>query len=409
MNSTHADSTGSPGAASRPRRISFMSAAASLVEATNAFRNVRAIVLLGLTFVGAALVAAVFGWLASSTGSTFVAGIGGLLSFAVVFYGANAVGILLMREVQGQPVLNIVDAVIASLQRSHRLVVVMLLQLLILLAAVIAVAVLLFICKLPFIGPLLLAVVFPLSALLLGVLVFSLFYVMLPLAGPAVWSGSTAFQTIAQLNAIARRRLVPLILLQVALLVITLFTAMLIFTVVFIGISMAGGLSAGIIGMGASGLDGMMNGMSFGGTGHMVAVSVGGGLLLAIAAVVPGLIFAKGMCIIYLDVTRDIDFSQSEAGLQEGLSAMRKKASEAAEHAKALAEQARPAAAAPVSSNPARGSDMPHAPQSVQPTMPATPASEPAQRPVLRSMCPNCQSPIAPEDAFCGNCGFKLR
>ncbi|RYX91950.1 MAG: zinc ribbon domain-containing protein [Comamonadaceae bacterium] len=397
MNATRTDIPG------QPSRITFMSAAASLIEATNAFRNVRAIILLGLTFVCAALVVALFGALGAAIGSVAIASLGGLLGFVVAFYGANAVGILLMREAQGEASPNILDAVTTALFSSHRVIGVVLLQLLIVLAAVIIVSIVLFICKVPLLGPLLLTVVFPVSALLLGVLVFALFYVMLPLAGPAVWSGSTAFQTIARLNAIARRKLIPVILLEVALFIITMFTAMLIFTVVFIGLSMAGGMSAAIIGMGSTSFGGMMNGMNFGGTGHMVAASIGGGILLAIAAVVPGLIFTKGMCIIYLDVTRDIDFDQSETSLSEGLAAVRKKAGEARDKAKEMAEQAKTAASSAASS-PAPAPAPAPAAQDYQ-----APAVEPVPRPALRSLCPNCNSPVASDDAFCGNCGFKLR
>ncbi|MDO9404289.1 MAG: zinc ribbon domain-containing protein [Polaromonas sp.] len=427
---------------SPPTRAGYMTALQSLVEATSAFRNLRAIILLGLTFVSAALVFAVTGALAALAGVGFIAAIGGLLGMLVAFYGANAVGILLMREVQGQPAFSVLDAVRASLASSHRVIGVVLLEILIVLVAVLVIAVILFVCKVPVLGPILLTVVFPLSALILGVLVFALFYVMLPLAGPAVWSGSTVFQTIARLNAIARRKLIPVILLEVALFVITLFTAMLIFTVVFIGISMTGGLSASIIGLGAgAGFGDMMGGMSFGGSGHMVAASIGGGLLLAIAAVVPGLIFAKGTCIIYLDVTRDIDFSQSEASLSEGLATVRKKAEEARDRAQAMAEQAKgsavaAAAPAPAPTPPAEAAAPPAAEPYVAPAAPVAPAAydsvapvdftdpqalPPAPAPVatattapgvytpLRSLCPNCQAAIDADDVFCGNCGFKLK
>ena len=100
-------------------------------------------------------------------------------------------------------------------------------------------------------------------------------------------------------------------------------------------------------------------------------------MLLAAAAVVPGLIFTKGVCIIYLDATRNVDFSASEASLNDGLATVRKKAEEARERARALAEQA----------------------------VPAAPAAAPADS----LHCPSCKAPVASDDVFCGECAHNLK
>lgn len=363
--------------------LPFSSAVGSLIEATDAIKNFRAIALLALTFIGAVLVGGVLTMLAGSMRSPLLVFFGGLMAFLVMFYGSNAVGILLMRDVQGQPGMSLVDAVLVSLYTSHRLIAVVFLEFLIVLAAMIAIAIILFVCKIPVLGPVLYAVVFPLSAIVLGVLVFALFYVMLPLAGPAAWSGATVFQIIARLNQIVRTKLVSVILLEVLLFLITSFVALLIFGVLGTGGSLTTGMSAGILGLGsqmnmytlASGLGGGS------GSGYIIAAGLGGGLLMAAAAVVPGLIFTKGVCIIYLNATRNVDFSASEASLNDGLAVVKKKAEEARERARALTEQA---------------------------TAPAAPAA-PAVAPADSLQCPNCKAPVASDDAFCGECAHKLK
>ncbi|KAB8048991.1 hypothetical protein GCN78_17485 [Janthinobacterium rivuli] len=362
--------------------LPFSSAVGSLIEATDAIRNFRAIALLALTFIGAVLVGGVLTMLAGSMSSPLLAFFGGLMAFLVMFYGSNAVGILLMRDAQGQPGMSLVDAVLVSLYTSHRLIAVVFLEFLIVLAAMIAIAILLFVCKIPVLGPVLYAVVFPLSAIVLGVLVFALFYVMLPLAGPAAWSGASVFQIIARLNQIVRTKLVSVILLEVLLFLITAFVALLIFGVLGTGVSLTSGMSAGILSLGQMDLYAMATGLGRGGygSGYIVAAGLGGGLLMAAAAVVPGLIFTKGVCIIYLGATRNVDFSASEASLNDGLATVKKKAEEARERARALAEQA---------------------------SAPAAPAAPAASADSLQ--CPSCKAPVASDDVFCGECAHKLK
>ena len=365
---------------------SYAGAFESLIEATNAFKNYRALLLLGATFLCAALVAGLFAAMASAMSSAFLGAVGALLAFVVLFYGVNAVGILLMREAQGMPADSMLDAVLVSLFTSHRALGVALLGVAIIFLSVIIVAALLFVCKIPGLGPFLFTFVYPISAVFLGLLVFSLFYVMFPLAGPAIWSGCTVFETIARLNAIARSKLVSVILMEVFLFLITGFVAGLIFTVVFLGIAMTTGLSASIlsVGFGLGDLMGtVMGGGLRSGGDYAIGAGFGGGLLVAVAAIVPALIFSKGLCIIYLAAVQGVDFAANEASLNERFASVKKKAEEARDRAKALTEQ-KPKAIVPAS-------------QGYAPLKSAS------------FTCPNCQASVAADDAFCGNCAHKLK
>ncbi|CAN5196902.1 hypothetical protein BH11PSE11_BH11PSE11_25750 [soil metagenome] len=449
------------------KSATLLSALDSLLAAAEAFKNLRAILLLGMTFICAVVVGFAMNFIASKGGGMLFSALGALLAFVILFYGASAVGIMLMHEAHGDARNDIMDAVMQSLSTSHRLIGVAILAFLIMLAAYMVVAIVLAICKIPFLGPVLFTVAFPVSAIFLGVLMFSLFYILMPLAGPAVWSGSTTFQAIARLVSIAKNKLISVILHQFILFVIVMFVAMIIFFMVIMGLVIAGSMSAGIVGFGG--------GMSFrdpfssGFDGYVVAGLIGGGVLYAVAAVIPALIATKGMCIIYLNAVDGLDFEHAEAQLQSGMAAVKKKAEEARERAQQMAEQptrqspdnaiqpaspsASPAStaavpetapmaaaamaaavspASPVAASqtsvaaPLRTAPAAVPPAAVSPAAPAAPVDRasptpqvapsasvqapaaPPARPVAAN-CPSCHVPVASDDAFCGNCGHKLK
>ena len=355
----------------------------SLMAATDAFKNVRAMLLLAFTFIGAAVISVAFGALAASALMVSLAIVGGFLALLVMFYGINAVGIMMMRDAQSQPLRAMSDAVLLSLFSSHRVLLVFLLECAIIMLAVLGVVLVLFVCKVPVVGPLLYTVVFPLAALLLGILVFALFYVMLPLTGPAVWSGASVFDVIARLNLIVRTRLIDVVLSHIVLLLMTSFVAFVIFGVLGTGVMMSAGMSASILGADSAigGMAGMMGAlmlMGSGGSSYAIAAGIGGAVLMAIAAVIPVLVLIKGTCIIYLNTSRGLDFSASEARLGDGLAAVKRRGEEARERARQLVQQ-----------NPVSASASASAAASV-PT------------------CPACHTLVAADDVFCGNCAHKL-
>src|ERR1035437_4879749 len=104
------------------KSTSLLSALDSLLAASDAFKNVRAILLMAMTFVAAGLAAAALGFLGPKGGGAIFGGLCALLAFVIHFYGANAVGILLMHEVQDQTQHDIMVAVMQSLSTGHRLI-----------------------------------------------------------------------------------------------------------------------------------------------------------------------------------------------------------------------------------------------------------------------------------------------
>lgn len=375
----------------QPSNAAVSASSGALLRSLEAIKNIRALLLLGITFLSASVVAAGFVALGSKAGSMALPAFGGLLAMIIFFYGVSAVGILMMRQVQGNDQLSIKDAVLLSVFTSHRLLGVMILQGLVVLAAFFVLALVLYICKIPGIGPFLYTFVFPLSAVFMGVLVFSFIWVMLPLAGPAVWSGLSVFQVIARLLAITRHKLVLVVMLQFVLFLITGFAAGFIFSVVMTGTFITSGLSMGILGVGSAGLDsiaGLMGMFSGGGSGYTTAAAIGGGLLFAVAMVIPGLIFTMGACIIFIETTRDLNFAAAEANLNNQWGAVRQKAEEAKERARALAAQTATSPMTPAAAGPV-----------IQASPPAVQADP---------HCPNCGAQVHSDDLFCGNCAHKL-
>jgi hypothetical protein len=315
---------------------------------------------------------------------------------------------MIMDEAKGYPSRPPMAAVMASLATSHRLILVFLLLGLVYLAGFLVLAIIFFICKIPFIGPVLYAVVFPASVVLAGVAVFALPTVVFPLSAPSIWSGASTMQCISQLLAIARKRLLLVLLLMIAVAFIAGIVAFLIGAILFSGVAVTTALSIPILG-GAGGMGGLMGmaggmggmgpGMGMGGgmgggmgsfAGHAAAAAVGGGILFAVAFTLPGMVYLRGACTVYLRAIDGLDLAAEQAVMDEKIAAARAKAREVQAQAQATAQQYanRPAAAAST-------------------TSPVTaPVAPPAQPTAMA--CPNCRAAILPSDLFCGECGHKL-
>lgn len=370
-----------------------LSQTTSLLSAVDAVRNWRAAALL----LGSLLTAGLLGSLAGVVSFQVHPALGAvfaLLAVAVFFYGANAAGIMLMDEAQGSPSRPVLAAVLTALSIGHRFILVMLLVGMVYVVGLLAMALLLLLCKIPGLGPLLFAFVFPLCVVISGVAIFAGYAVIGPLAGPAVWSGSTTTQALSRLAAIARQRIVVVVLSVLVLLLICGFVGGLILGVMFTGTLITGGMSAGIIGV--SGMDlgsvmgmGSMSGYGGGGSsGHVAAGGFGWGVLMAVAFTLPLLVYLRGCCQLYLANIQGVDVEGIEQQLRDKLDAAKRSASEIKAKGEAMAAQQA---------------------QRFEKTAAAGPVPAPAADPgALQARCAVCSTPSLPGDAFCGGCGNKL-
>ena len=286
-----------------------------VLSSVDAVRNLRALYVLLMTFsIAGMLTAMAEGSLAQ--GHAHLGAIEAAAALFVAFYGGNAAGILSMDDARGEPVRDIAEAVIASLLTAHRLLLALAIVLGVYALAAAALYGLLWLCRVsitgPVAGPLLFGAAVPVGVVGVGLALVSLVAVIVPLAAPAVWAGSGVIAVVRQLFQWVRERLLTVALLMAAVSLLTgAVGALVTFAVVaggrvvsFLGVAVVGvdvpaqQLMAGLFGYGLRSLGAA--GAPSGSTGHAAAALVGGGVVFAIALVLPGLVYLRGTCAVYL-------------------------------------------------------------------------------------------------------------
>ncbi len=388
----------------------------SLFQAISGLRNRRALVaMLGCLFAGI-LVAGLFSLLAVRWGF-FFALLGGLLMFVAGATGVNAAGLLLMDQAKGVPARSLSDAVMGGLLCIPKFIALGLALLLVSLVVFIAVALVYLVCKIPFLGPVLFVLVFPLSVVVLGLTLCGLFQCLF-LALPAIWEGSSITHAIAKALAIVRSRLVESMLLLTVVGFLSMLVGFIVFGVLIIGLIPSAGMMAGILGGdGLASVFGLLRGFGIdqggyaggGGRGssgaaYVVAAGIGGGLLWALAVSLVALVYLLGLNLVYLRVTEGLDVGATEAAMQAGFDDAKRRANELSQKAKDAAERARAQARASVAAA-HTGTSAAAAP----PAYSAAPAVSPPPAAPTTTPCPKCSAPVGADDLFCGVCGFKLK
>ena len=445
---------------------------ASLFQAVHGLRNRAAVTaMLGCTFVGV-IVAALLMSMAGALG--FLAG---LLAFIVwvvaIGTGVNAAGLLQMDNARGISPRSLPDALVYGLMCIPKLVVLGLALAAVEIAVFIGIALLLVICKIPFLGPLLFAVVFPLSVVVAGVTVVGLFICMV-LSLPAIWQGAGITRALGQTLAIVKSRLVETVLLLLVLGLLCFVVGLIVFGVLGAGLLPTMGMSMAIVGFGGLGIESMMA-MPQGAGGHAIAGVIGLLLLWAIAASLVAQVYLRGLSLVYLRVTEGLDLSASEASLRATFDDAKRRTAELGEKARQAASRETPPAAAAAATaaawSPSGAPAAPPAPVAESPSIAPAPATVPeptadhvttmpsprtgdphaedpdislpfdespaaapspspapsyasprawkapptptalpvAKPPPVATTCPQCLSSISPDDLFCGVCGYRLK
>ncbi len=315
----------------------------SLFGAINGLRNRRALVALMGCLVGGVVLAGVLMALAARMGFIFSL-LAALVWIVAVGTGVNAAGLLHMDHARGISPRSTVDALVYGLMCIPKLIALGILLFLVELAVFIVIALVLAICKIPFLGPVLFSVAFPVSVVVAGITVLGLFLCMV-LSLPAIWQGATIMRALAQTLAIARSRIVEALLLLAFVGLLSFAVALIIFGVLGAGLLPTLGLSASIVGF--SGLGSMMGGMGGmgglggmdggGGMGHAVAGGIGFAVLWAVAASLVMQVYLLGLCLVYLRVTEGLDLSATEAALRQKLDEARNRANELGDKARSAA------------------------------------------------------------------------
>lgn len=236
----------------------------------------------------------------------------GLFALASAFISVNTTGLLLMDQARGLPVRDPADALIDSLRSCHRSLAVLGVVLLGLAAGAAALTGLLWATRWPGIGPLLLGLTLPLGVISLGAAALALVGVVGPLTGPAVWAGLRTRGVLAFLAARLGAGLVETALLMAAVYLVTALVTAVVGFVVVTGSQLLAGLAiggagielparqllAGVFGLGPRALGAAGAPLAGGSLG--LAALIGGGVVFALALVLPTLVYLRGCCAVYL-------------------------------------------------------------------------------------------------------------
>nr|WP_297354897.1 hypothetical protein [uncultured Caldimonas sp.] len=289
--------------------------AAALLGCIDAVRNGPALAVLLGTFSASGLLLAMLAQ-ALARGQAATSVLYGLLALAVAFYGGNAAGLLVMDDAKGVPRRSVFDAFGASLRTAHRLLGALLLIAITYAAGAFVLAVVLLVCKTPLLGPVAFTLVLPVAVVVVGLALLALPTVIVPLAAPAVWDGADTLQCVNRLFSIARRQLLDVALMMLLVGVLATVIGALVMFVVLVGGQTVARLSALILGPEASAVQLMAGlrgfgvrslagaGVNVGASAYAVAGVIGGGVVATIGMVLPGLVYLRGACAVYL-VHRD--------------------------------------------------------------------------------------------------------
>ena len=276
-----------------------------------------------------------------------------IAAFVVWSGGISAVGVLLMDKARNLPQRSISEAAIFGLASVPKFLLLGVAIFVAVLVFMLVAALLYFVCKIPFLGAVLAFVVHPVLVLIAAVAIIACVWVIFPLFAPAVWSGLSFKNALASVFAIARNRIVPVVLMMMVLYIILAVIGMLVMTGLFPASMSLTGLASGIMGGGGGNYGaygagyggGLGSAMSMFSSGAMIGAMLGMSVLGILVGALVALVAMMGMNVLYLQASAGLDTAGTESDLEGAFGAMKEKAREAAEKAKAAAENAKQAVA----------------------------------------------------------------
>ena len=364
-----------------------------LLHAVEVASNWQAFVL----FAGGGFVALILMFIAVKLGSVFTI-LFGLLALTAFLTGASATGIVLMDDAKGFEHRSLMNAVLAGLFTLPRFLGLGVLVVLTFMLYILAIAILFFVCKIPGLGAFLYAFVFPVSALLTGVVYLAFTVALLVLAAPMIWEGHGVMATLARLWTVLKQRLLMVYMNWILLVLLVFVVGALVMAIVGIGTLITLPLSASIIGqnVGSGGLSNLMGLGMYGGlgglgggeiSGYVFAGIFGSAVLGFITFTLPGLVHTKGVCLIYLAAVEGLEFEEAEAALAQRVANVKQRAEAARE----------------------RSAQVMPKPTTLAPTQPSGQAAPPTAGKTAASACPKCGTAVNPGDMFCESCGHQLQ
>lgn len=292
-------------------RFDWWQALVRVLSSIEAVRDGRAMYVLLAAFSGAGLA------LASAQASfgrgemNWAVGQGAGALF-VAFYGSNAAGLILMDRAMGRPSRDVVQAVEDALGIGHRVLATLLVMGLAAAAVAGGLLGLYWLSGLPKIGHWLFVLVVPATVLVIGLVLLAGAAVVAPLTGPTVWAGASSWGSVRTLFRLIRERLLQASVLVGGLSLATGLTGAATSVFVLVGGRVMAEASvfvlgvdvkpevlmAGLFGYGLHSINAA--GIPKEALPYITAATVGGGVVFALALVLPTLVYLRGVCEVYL-------------------------------------------------------------------------------------------------------------
>lgn len=294
-----------------PRRFDWWQALVRVLSSIEAVRDGRAMYVLLAAFSGAGLALA-------SAQASFGRGemnwaIGqGAGALFIAFYGSTAAGLLSMDRALGRSSRDVGQAIEDALGIGHR--VLLALVAMGLMGALIAAGLLglYWLSGLPKIGPWLFVLVVPVTVVMIGLVLMAAAVVVAPLTGPTVWAGASSRESVQLLLRLIRERLLQAGVLMGGLSLATGLVGAACSVFVMVGgrvmaeasIFVLGVdvnpqvLMAGLFGYGLHSINAA--GIPKEAYPYISSATVGGGVVFALALVLPTLVYLRGVCEVYL-------------------------------------------------------------------------------------------------------------
>lgn len=232
-----------------------------------------------------------------------------LLAFGVTFYGSNAVGLMMMDDACGRPARDPRRALADALRLGHRLLAVVGCVLLLFSLVLAGVAGLLWAAQLPRVGPWVLTGAVSLGVPALGLAALVMVGVVGPLAAPAVWCGLPVRAVLQLLWREFTRHLPQVVMLSAAASLLSAAVAGLVSFIVLAGGRLLLALAAWVPGYELAPQSFMAalfgQGLRTAGaaaTASVAAAHTGAGIVFAIGLVLPGVVYLRGLCAVFLAV-----------------------------------------------------------------------------------------------------------
>lgn len=318
----------------------------TLARAAEGLTQWRPLLLAFLTLLLTGVVITLGQWLALNVAG-ILALVMMLLAFVVLMGGFSGVGIMLMDKAKEQPVRSFAAAASAGLLCLPKFLLIGLAMMAAFIVYMLLASVIYFIGKIPFIGGLIAFIAHPVLVLVFASALVALIWVIGPLMAPALWSGMPVKAAMGNVIAIARKRLIEVVLMEVVLyIILSLIGVMLFaglvpasFSLTALGASIMGDSNA-MMAMAASSMGGRgvsPLGMLYAG-GNTWGLMAGLGVLYCVVGALVTQVGIMGMNLIYLQARGNLDHSEAEDVLDDFMGDVRQKATEAKERARQAAQ-----------------------------------------------------------------------